>query len=95
MTIYPLSPGIHLVYVFGQIGIDTNDHVCSYPVLNSGMQGPDGLFNDGLDLSTCKNNGEVCPGRYVDIIYAYAHHHRPRGSTIKSVYPPYELASPF
>ncbi|KAF8550204.1 Six-hairpin glycosidase [Imleria badia] len=25
-------------------------------LLNSGMQGPDGLFNDGLDLSTCKNN---------------------------------------
>ncbi|KAF8556149.1 glycoside hydrolase family 76 protein [Imleria badia] len=25
-------------------------------LMNSGMQGSDGLFNDGLDLSTCKNN---------------------------------------
>ncbi|KAG8213667.1 glycoside hydrolase family 76 protein [Butyriboletus roseoflavus] len=28
-------------------------------LLNSGMQGPDGLFNDGLNLNTCQNNGET------------------------------------
>ena len=33
---------------------------CSPTVLKSGMQGSDGLFNDGLDLATCKNNGAVC-----------------------------------
>ncbi|KAF8556147.1 glycoside hydrolase family 76 protein [Imleria badia] len=28
-------------------------------LMNSGLQGPDGLFNDGLNLSTCKNNGQT------------------------------------
>ncbi|KAN0090859.1 glycoside hydrolase [Tylopilus felleus] len=28
-------------------------------LMNSGMQGTDGLFNDGLDSTTCKNNGQT------------------------------------
>ncbi|KIJ67713.1 glycoside hydrolase family 76 protein [Hydnomerulius pinastri MD-312] len=28
----------------------------------SGMRGSNGLFNDGLDLNTCQNNGQVCRG---------------------------------
>lgn len=63
----------------------------SSTVLKSGMQGPGGLFNDGLDLATCRNNGAVCPRGPDDI--CYAHHritsgHRPRGPTIKSVHFP-------
>lgn len=49
------------MYVVDQVGFTTNNHECSSAVSNSGMQGPDGLFNDGLDLGTCQNNRAVCP----------------------------------
>lgn len=41
--------------------------------MNSGMQGPDGLFNDGLDLCTCQNNGAVGPSGHADIAHAHRH----------------------
>ena len=48
-----------MVYVFVQMGL-WHQLSCSSTVMNSGMQGTDGLFNDGLDSTTCKNNGQVC-----------------------------------
>ncbi|KAG1766937.1 glycoside hydrolase family 76 protein [Suillus occidentalis] len=30
-----------------------------FAVIASGMRGPNGLFNDGLDLKTCQNNGQT------------------------------------
>ena len=77
-----------MVYVVHQIGF-WHQPSCSSTVMNSGMQGSDGLFNDGLELGTCKNNGLVCPSGHDNIYHAHhpiISHHRLRGRTIRSIH---------
>ena len=63
-----------MAYVFRPSKVTVGLPTFSPTVSATGMQGSDGLFNDGLDLNTCQNNGEVRrTGRVIPALCSQSH----------------------